>query len=70
MEKLKPCPFCGGDPKTRVDYLYNVCELILRFSVECNCGVKRTLTKKVCSDSFDKYIKIMDETIELWNRRA
>ena len=71
MEKLKSCPFCGSDPETHVSYEYSIGGgLMLCFSVECNCGTKKSLAKRVRGDSFDKYIEIMNETIELWNRRA
>lgn len=58
MEKLKPCPFCGGDAK-REDYgLIGNDEV-----VKCTeCGARTKL--------FLKGVHFGGDAIEAWNRRA
>ena len=69
---MKRCPFCGNVPKTAINY--SRCgsgELQLRFSVICSqCGVSKHITKEVEGKSFDDYIKIMNEVMDLWNKRV
>ena len=70
--ELKPCPFCGGQPKTSVNY--RQCgggDLVLEFAITCShCGVKRSVTKEVEDAPFDSYINMMDKAMELWNNRV
>lgn len=69
---LKPCPFCGEQPRTSVHC--RQCgggDLVLEFAVTCShCGVKRSITKEVANASFSSYINMMDKAMELWNERV
>ena len=68
MNKIKPCPFCGGEPKFRVDYgsfgyTPNVIHLI------CNgCGVDM---KKIddCEGLRSRTEEYKLDLINMWNRR-
>ena len=52
--ELKPCPFCGGQPRTSVNY--RQCgggDLVLEFAVTCShCGVRRSITEEMESAPF------------------
>ena len=70
--ELKPCPFCGGQPRTNVNYRH--CgggDLVLEFAVTCShCGVRRSVKEDVEDAPFGSYINMMDKAIELWNGRV
>ena len=70
--ELKPCPFCGGHPRTSVNF--RQCgggDLVLEFATTCShCGVKRSIKENVENASFDSYINMMDRAMELWNGRV
>lgn len=69
---LKPCPFCGGEPRTSVSY--RQCgggDLVLEFAVICShCGVKRSVTEELENAPFGSYINMVDRAMELWNERV
>lgn len=59
MDKLKPCPFCGGKVKLRV--------YIMFADIECNyCGINFSLNDLNWTDLAEYERK----TIEAWNRRV
>lgn len=61
-EKLKPCPFCGGEAKlVKIsDKMGNL--LIMGYKAKCsNCR---------CSPRPNNYTGNKQEAIEEWNRRA
>ena len=61
MEKLKTCPFCGGEAKAFF------CEESGTYDVQCQqCGALPFLGRKRGSGRF----KSMDDVIAAWNRRA
>lgn len=68
MEKLKPCPFCGG--KARIRDLYDVVdwtdddEPITKRRFVCECSDDKCLVSPV-TDSFDTE----EDAIEAWSRR-
>lgn len=67
--ELKPCPFCGREPRTHIDWdgIYG----ILTFSVKCDyCHISRDCVKEVRSISFDEWIEMMNKAIEMWNERV
>lgn len=72
MDRLKPCPFCGGEAKTGVSYIK--CggdELILRASVYCDaCGVGKSVTFDAMCMPFENFTEQFNAVAEMWNRRA
>jgi len=58
MEKLKPCPFCGGKAEV-VDYGLTGKLKVVQCS---DCGARTRV--------FDPYIKFGESGIEAWNRRV
>lgn len=68
--KLKPCPFCGGVPITRITVVRGISEDKIRYSIMCDdCCIRRFAD--ICSgDSFEKVKSAIDKAIEEWNRRS
>ena len=55
LPDLKPCPFCGGKPQIKYNY---VAQKKRQWAVQCRCGARFFFT--------DRQYK----AIEAWNRRA
>ena len=55
MPDLKPCPFCGGKPQMKYNY---VAQKKKQWSVQCRCGARFFFVDR-------RY-----KAIEAWNRRA
>lgn len=72
MDKLKPCPFCGGEAKTIVDY--NKCsgnELILSAYVQCStCGIYQKIQFDAMNKPFYEFEDAFTRAIFLWNQRT
>lgn len=60
MDKLKPCPFCGGEWKLRETTYGNNIDAYFVWCANPRCDV-RPITK---------YRRFRKEAIEAWNRRA
>lgn len=60
MEKLKPCPFCGGKAKVRSVNIFRA-----EIEVMCEKCRNRTLTYKGVDYYDTEYL-----AIQAWNRRA
>ena len=69
--ELKPCPFCGTEPKTNVHYWK--CggdELGLIAEVKCEqCGVSQSAVFDGENKSFDDYNNAFSLAISRWNTR-
>ena len=66
MIKLKPCPFCGQQPRLQTDFRFPwpECERTKAYEVVCqnpDCIIGRV---------DERYRLSEREIIELWNRRA
>lgn len=58
-DKLKQCPFCGGEPKLEtipIDFAYAMHEMYFVRCLKCGSQIRKT----------DK----RDKAIDLWNRRV
>lgn len=68
---LKPCPFCGTAPTTRIDYVR--CgdgKLEMEFAVVCpECRTIKRVIKEVSGVQFEEYNIAMKEAEKLWNQR-
>lgn len=66
-EQLKPCPFCGGDPKTteRPD---NIDGTRFFYAVACYCDGYSACAHKMAVEPTPEQAK--HAAIEAWNRRA
>ena len=60
-EKLKPCPFCGGQPIMATTYSNGIFTCV----IECDCCYIRT--PAIGARDLDM---AKDEAITAWNRRA
>ena len=71
-EVLKPCPFCGETPTTKVNLSRcGAGELELKYSVVCpKCKTVKTIIIESEGKSFKDHITNMNTTINLWNQRA
>lgn len=68
--KLKPCPFCGKEPATKVKVYEGISSSKIKYSVECEyCGIGIGAYITTC-DSFDNAQSAMNRAIEDWNRRV
>lgn len=68
--KLKPCPFCGKEPTTKVKVCKGMIASGIKYSVECEyCGINIGEYITTC-DSFDNAQSAMNRAIEDWNRRV
>lgn len=73
MKDLKPCPFCGGEPVTKVETTYMALkENRMLFSITCkDCGVTRTSSLNTINGDTFKDVEIAIETAtRRWNERA
>ena len=65
MEKIKPCPFCGGEAASHA-YL---CCVPSKLEICCTkCGACRS--QYIYDSEFEKIISKMEKMIAEWNRRA
>lgn len=68
--KLKPCPFCGKEPITKVKVCSGIGTSEIKYSVECRyCGIGISAYISTC-DSFTDAQSAMNRAIENWNRRT
>lgn len=75
MRELKPCPFCGGDPRTDVRVTQKCSGDgmdIIDFSVSCvSCGTNKTIRMKLGKTcEFIDVLDAMEKVEEVWNKRV
>ena len=58
MERLKPCPFCGGEAS--IDWSYHLCAAPVTYNVEC----------RRCTAKIEYPYDSEEEAVMAWNRRA
>lgn len=66
-KSLKPCPFCGGAGKIRVEF--SARQESWYFSVRCVQCYASSRTFKTIIDPFE-YPELLDKAISKWNRRV
>ena len=71
MKELKPCPFCGGEPITRI----RIAELsgsaaTIEFTVRCKCGIEKKSFVELYVIDFSTIINVIQTLTDEWNRRA
>ncbi len=67
MTELKPCPFCGERPMTRVTVYQNIVSFKIRC---CGCGVTNAVAVELCDSDFSVIYDGLQKAVALWNRRA
>lgn len=72
MDKLKPCPFCGGEAKTVVDFdMVDGRNIFLSAYCECGiCGIYQRIKFDGTQKGFADYIDAFNRAISLWNQRT
>ena len=72
MDKLKPCPFCGGEAKTIVDYdTVGSGKFLMSAFVECTvCGIYQRIRFDASKKQFSDFTDAFDRAISLWNQRV
>lgn len=72
MKKLKPCPFCGSDAKTFVDYdRVGSNNFDVSAYVKCSkCGVYKRRSYGMKDGSFDDWEALFETVTNFWNERA
>lgn len=67
---LKPCPFCGKLPVTRVMTSEGISTNEVIFAVYCGyCHIKKTAAISDC-ETFEEALKAIDRAIKRWNSRV
>lgn len=74
MDKLKPCPFCGGE-YVQAEIYYPLAEFRIYCIEGDGCAANMTLSFEdagIIGDRLDfaKAQEIMEQLVEAWNRRA
>ena len=68
MNKLKPCPFCGGEASLRYAYTADGEKTVSIVCDECRTGIFKAMTEK--TEVWDGWtIENADECIRVWNSR-
>jgi len=73
MEKLKPCPFCGGEARTVVDYdmIDGDRKLFMSAYVKCEvCGIQQRIKFEASKIRFKDYVDVFERAVSLWNQRT
>lgn len=69
-EKLKPCPFCGGEADAEIVVGKTEVSTGIGFRVCCpKCRIERSSFTR-CVISFEEAEIFKQEVIEAWNRRS
>lgn len=72
--ELKPCPFCGGKPITRISFRSppgGATKASVDVYIKCpECHCIRNIVLELCDTDFGKMQSAMEKAIGAWNRRA
>ena len=75
-EELKPCPFCGGEAKFKIDSYFNTSTCAgFKFYIKCSkCDVDLKKKYEYSSSMFSSgqitVVREKNRAIRDWNRRA
>lgn len=70
MKDLKPCPFCGGEPITRVRTIeWYESTSTIELTVRCKCGIEKKSLVELCDTDFLTLTNAMLILTDEWNRR-
>lgn len=71
MAELKPCPFCGREPYTRVNVnSWRSGSAEMTFQVKCECGICKTTVLEICGADFNEIINAIQSVEYKWNCRS
>lgn len=68
MEKLKVCPFCGGEPATAIRQLLNKVDFVI-FCKECYINKTISIKPEGNEITFNEVQDGIEEAIKKWNIR-
>jgi hypothetical protein len=69
-EKLKPCPFCGGEATTRTSAVKGLTQDVIEIKIGCcDCSVWK-MRKMRSGNSIEELNQLISVTVSDWNRRA
>ena len=73
MAELKPCPFCGSEPITRISFRCSpggTTKASVDVYIKCpKCVCIRNVVLELCDTDFGKVQSAMEKAIEAWDRR-
>ena len=73
MSELKPCPFCGREPITRISFRCSPAGAVkasVDVYIKCpKCHCTRNVVLELCDTTFEQANTAMQNAIEAWNRR-
>lgn len=74
MAELKPCPFCGEKPITRISFRTQPCGTIkasVDVRIVCHkCGCCKNVVLELCDTDFEKAHRAMEDACRKWNIRV
>ena len=74
MGELKPCPFCGSTPITRISFRSSptgATHASVDVYIKCpECRCIRNVVLELCDTDFEKAKTAMEKAIYAWNRRV
>lgn len=72
MTELKKCPFCGGEPFSKIKPIgMSIDRDTFSFSIKCSkCGVEKYISKSAPSFNFEEVERWIKYTYDEWNRRS
>ena len=74
MAELKPCPFCGAKPITRISFRNHpsgTMKASVDVYIKCpKCGCAKNVVLELCDTDFEKAHSAMEDVCRKWNTRV